>query len=209
MSTEKTLGGLVAAIRKERGWTLREMSDVVGIPLSTLGKVETDKLSLSYDKIQTLTQHLGLSMADFFAQAEVEEPLAKAVTARRSVMAVDNSVVVETANYRYEYLCADLTKKRMVPIITEVKARSLAEFGEPVTHPGEEFVYVLEGEVEVHLEFYRPTILRQGQGAYIDSQMRHSYVRGNCERAIMLAVCSGDDLDLETTLVDLAERETA
>jgi transcriptional regulator with XRE-family HTH domain len=207
MSKGKTLGSLVGAIRRNHNWTLKQMSEAVGIPLSTLSKVESDKLSLSYDKIQMMAQSLGLSMADFFGQTEASDAAVKAVTARRSLTGPDNSVTVETQNYRYDYLCSDLTQKRMVPIITEVRARTAEEFGDAVTHPGEEFIFVLEGEIQVNLEFYTPTIVKQGQGIYIDSQMRHSYILHNCERAVLLGVCAGDDVDLQSKLVDLAKAE--
>ncbi|KQX25738.1 hypothetical protein ASD39_12745 [Sphingomonas sp. Root50] len=207
MSEAKTLGSLVGAIRRDRKWTLKQMSDVVGIPLSTLGKVESDKLSLSYEKIQLLARRLGMSMADFFGQADGSEHGSKPVTARRSLTGTGNSVTIETHNYRHDYLCSDLTHKRMVPIVTEVKARTLEEFGEPVSHPGEEFVFVLEGAIEVHLEFYTPTVIRQGQGIYIDSQMRHCYILHDCDRALVLGVCAGDDADLQSTLVDLAKAD--
>src|SRR6187549_329494 len=54
-----TLGGLIRALRQRNGWTLRQMSEKVGIPLSTLAKVEGNKLSLTYDKLQQLTARLG------------------------------------------------------------------------------------------------------------------------------------------------------
>ncbi|KQX26012.1 MULTISPECIES: helix-turn-helix domain-containing protein [unclassified Sphingomonas] len=209
MREGKTLGSLVVAIRRRHDWTLKQMSEVVGIPLSTLGKVESDKLSLSYDKIQKVAQRLGMSMADFFSQSDEAERSAKPVTARRSLMDAGNSVRIETQNYRYDYLCSDLTRKRMVPIISEIKARTLEQFGEQVSHPGEEFIYVLEGAIQVHLEFYAPTVIRQGKGIYIDSQMRHAYVLHECDRAVVLAVCAGDDPDLEKTLVGLAEADRA
>ena len=62
-----TLGGLIRSLRQERGWTLRQMSEKVGIPLSTLAKVEQDKLSLTYDKLQQFTSRLGLTLAEFLA----------------------------------------------------------------------------------------------------------------------------------------------
>ena len=46
MSRKNTLGHLVRNLRQLKGWTLRKMSESVGIPLSTLAKVEQDKLSL-------------------------------------------------------------------------------------------------------------------------------------------------------------------
>jgi len=62
-----TLGGLIHRLRRRNGWTLRQMSDEVGIPLSTLAKVEADKLSLTYDKLQQLSSRLGMTMAEFLA----------------------------------------------------------------------------------------------------------------------------------------------
>jgi len=134
-----TLGSLIRALRGQRSWTLRQMSEKVGIPLSTLAKVEQDKLSLTYDKLQQFTSRLGLTMAEFLAHAEAhasgESP--KVVTARRSLTRDGNSIHVSTPNYDYEYLCADLREKRMVPILTRIRAHDIAEFGEPVRHQGE------------------------------------------------------------------------
>lgn len=115
-----TLGSLIRIVRQRKGWTLREMSAVVGIPLSTLAKVETDKLSLTYDKLQQFTARLGLTMAEFLAEGETASGAAEAapVMGRRSLTTTGNSVHIKTPNYDYEYLCADLRQKRMVPIIT-------------------------------------------------------------------------------------------
>ena len=189
-----TLGALIGLLRKQRGWTLREMSEQVGIPLSTLAKVEADKLSLTYDKLQQLTARVGRTMTEFLGQAETARaaPL-PVVTARRSLTTDGNSISVGTPNYDYEYLCADLREKRMVPIITRIRAHDLAEFGEPVQHKGEEFIFVLEGSIEVHLQFYTPVVLRTGEGIYLDSTMGHAYVAKDCESALVLAVCSGED----------------
>jgi hypothetical protein len=50
-----TLVGLIHLLRRRNGWTLREMSAMVEIPLSTLDKVEADKLSLTYDNSRRAT----------------------------------------------------------------------------------------------------------------------------------------------------------
>src|SRR3569833_1854810 len=182
------------------------MSDRVGIPLSTLSKVEQDKLSLTYDKLQQLASRLGVTMAEFLAQQNAETPTT-AFTARRSATGTGNAVREETANYDYEYLCADLRDNRMVPILTRIRAHSLEEFGELVRHQGEEFIYVLEGCVEVHLQFYTPQTLQVGQGIYIDSTMGHAYIAKNCESALVLAVCSSEDQQLSEALIHLANQD--
>jgi transcriptional regulator with XRE-family HTH domain len=206
-----TLGSLISLVRQRNGWTLREMSDKVGIPLSTLAKVEADKLSLTYDKLQQFTSRLGMTLADFLAQADTSAAGAAppVFTARRSLTGNGNSIQVSTANYDYEYLCADLREKRMVPMITRIRAHDIKEFGELIRHQGEEFIFVLEGTIEVHLQFYTPVTLSVGQGIYLDSSMGHAYTAKDCESALVMGVCSSEDPDLARALISLAEHEAA
>ena len=128
------------------------------------------------------------------------------MTARRSLTRDGNSIQSLRPNYDYEYLCADLREKRMVPILTRIRAHDIAEFGEPVRHQGEEFIFVLEGTIEVHLQFYTPVVLTAGQGIYIDSTMGHAYLAKDCESALVLGVCSSEEPDLAGELISLAEK---
>jgi transcriptional regulator with XRE-family HTH domain len=206
---KSTLGNLIRLVRRQRNWTLRQMSTKVGIPLSTLSKVEADKLSLTYDKLQQFTSRLGMTMTEFLGQAEAGPASLeqRVVTARRSLVTRNNSVQISTPNYDYEYLCADLREKRMVPILARIRAKSIDVFGEKVRHAGEEFIYVLQGTIEVHLQFYTSVVLSAGQGIYLDSSMGHAYVAKDCDSALVLAVCSSEDVNLATELMDLAESE--
>lgn len=211
MENEKnTLGTLIRLVRQTNNWTLRQMSAKVGIPLSTLAKVEADKLSLTYDKLQQFASRLGMTMTEFLGQTESRSSGSeqRMVTARRSLTARNNSVQISTPTYDYEYLCADLREKRMVPIICRIRAKSIDEFEEPVRHAGEEFIYVLEGSIEVHLQFYTSVILKAGQGIYLDSSMGHAYVAKDCETALVLAVCSSEGVNLAKELMSLAESES-
>jgi transcriptional regulator with XRE-family HTH domain len=197
-----TLGRVLRALRSRNDWTLKEMSDRTGIPLSTLAKVEHDRLTLTYDKLLQLSERLKIRMSDLFA--EPTEPTAQPVTARRSIGSKDRAIRVKTANYDYYYLCAELRRKRMIPILTYIRAKSIEEFGELVRHAGEEYVYVLSGKVEVHTEFYDPIVLEPGESLYIDSNMGHAYVVGEgCEEALTLGVCSSADEDLMESLMEL------
>ncbi len=197
-----TLGTVMKSIRARNGWTLKEMSAKSGIPVSTLSKVEHDRLTLSYDKLQQLSQRLSIRMSDLFAEDEGDS--APRVTGRRSVGTIDQAVRVTTDNYDYHYLCTDLRQKRMIPIITRIRAHSAREFGELVRHHGEEFIYVLEGEIEIHTEFYDPVTLKTGQGIYLDSSMGHAYVVAEgFEEALVLGVCSSADDGLMDSLMSL------
>ena len=197
-----TLGSLVRSLRARNGWTLKEMSERVDIPVSTLSKVEHDRLTLTYDKLQQLSQRLNMRMSELFSDAA--EPNEPAVTARRSVGRLDDAVRVNTKNYDYYYLCTELRRKRMIPVYTHIRAKSVAEFGELVRHSGEEFIYVLDGAVEVHTEFYDPVVLHAGESIYIDSNMGHAYIAAEgCDEALVLAVCSSADEGLLESLYSL------
>src|SRR6187455_516240 len=98
---QPTLGKLLRGLRARNGWTLKQMSDRCGIPVSTLSKVEHDRLTLTYDRLQQLSRRLGMRMSELFAQTEQDTP--PAVTARRSFGDIDDAVRVETANYDYYY----------------------------------------------------------------------------------------------------------
>jgi transcriptional regulator with XRE-family HTH domain len=203
-----TLGALLRGLRHREGWTLKEMSAKSGIPFSTLSKIEHDRLTLSFDKLQQLSKRLGMRMSELFAEDSEEQ--AQAFTARRSLGDIDKSVRVTTPNYDYYYLCTELRRKRMVPVITKIRASSREEFGELVRHPGEEFIYVIKGRVVVHTQFYDPVTLDEGQAIYIDSDMGHAYVTAaGCQEAEVLGVMSSaDDDQLMQSLLTLHEEQS-
>lgn len=201
--THPTLGALLRGLRTRQGWTLKEMSDRTGIPFSTLSKVEHDRLTLTYDKLLQISRRLNLRMSELFSEpdGEVVEP---PVTARRSIGRLDDAIRVTTPNYDYYYMCPELRRKRMVPVVTRVRARTVEEFGDLVRHAGEEYIHVLEGPVEIHTEFYDPVTLQTGESIYIDSTMGHAYlVPDGSREAVILGVCSSAEEDLMEALLTL------
>ena len=203
-----TLGSLLRGLRAREGWTLKQMSDRSGIPVSTLSKVEHDRLTLTYDKLQQLARRLGLRMSELFAEdADAEAP---PVTARRSIADRAHAVRVETPNYDYSYLHTELRRKRMIPVSAVVRAKSIAEFGELLSHPGEEFFYVARGRVAVHTDHYDPVVLEVGQSMYIDSTMGHAYLAADgCDEAEIIGVMASGDEELMQSLLDIHEEQRA
>ena len=206
-SEHPTIGGLLRSLRARKGWTLKQMSQHSGIPLSTLSKVEHDRLTLTYDKLLQLSQRLQLRMSELFAeQDDAPEP---SITARRSIGRIEDAIRVNTPNYDYYYLCPELRRKRMIPVLTRVRAKSIEDFGELVHHSGEEYIHVLEGRAEIHTEFYDPIVLEAGQSVYIDSNMGHAYIAAEgCEEVLLLGVCSSADEQLMESLMTLHGDET-
>src|ERR1700759_3395630 len=105
-TSHPTLGRLLRRLRTRNGWTLKEMSERTDIPVSTLSKIEHDRLTLTYDKLLQLSQKLNMRVSDLFAEPQPAAP-ETAVTARRSIGRVSEALRVNTKNYDYYYLCAE------------------------------------------------------------------------------------------------------
>jgi transcriptional regulator with XRE-family HTH domain len=205
------LGLCLKAARQARGLTLKQVAEKTGMALSTLSKVENGLMSLTYDKLLQLTSGLKMDIAELFSPAAPARPdAARAVTARRSISRAGQGQIVTTRFYTYTYQCTDLIGKRMVPMITEVRARTLEEFGPLLRHAGEEYFLVTRGTIAVHTEFYAPAILQEGDGIYLDSTMGHAYLNaGDAPSAQGVCLCQSDGSDLFEQLHRIASRDAA
>jgi transcriptional regulator with XRE-family HTH domain len=185
-------GAMLKKLRIQRGWTLKEVSSRTGYPVSTLSKIENDRVSLTYDKLTRISAGLEIDFSSLFGAQEAA-PEGAALHGRRSITRTGEGRSIESKNYFHLYPATELLNKRLIPIIVEIRARSLEEFGELVRHSGEEYVYVLEGEVEVHTSAYAPVRLQAGDSIYFDSTMGHAYIAASSGPCRVLGVCSGTE----------------
>jgi transcriptional regulator with XRE-family HTH domain len=181
-------GAALRAFRRREGWTLAEVSRKTGLPASTLSRIETDQISPTYDQLSRLSVGLDVDMAQLLSGDMEETKPVK--TARRSVNRAGDGQILDTPMQSLRYLSIDLTNKQFAPIIGEIKAHSLEEAGEFHRHAGEEFVFVVNGELELHSESYTPLRLRPGDSVYFDSGMAHAYVAVGKEHCKILSICT-------------------
>lgn len=196
-------GTALRALRVQRGWTLAEVSKRTDLPISTLSKIENGRVSLTYDKLARISTGLGVDISQLFAP-HIVGMNGSTVSGRRCVTLAGQGSVIETENYGHIYPAADFLNKRFVPVIAELYARTLAEFGEMIRHAGEEYAYILEGTVEFHSELYAPLTLRKGDSLYFDSGMGHAYLAADPGPCRVLSICSGP----ESQLMEAARRES-
>lgn len=198
----RRLAAALRQLRKASGLTLAEISERTGLSISALSKVQNGQMSLTYDKLVSLSNGLGVDVTYFFAAAPpaaapaTDTAAPAVVMARRSVDRVGSGAHISTPVYEYHYLASELSRKRMTPIYAEPKARNLEEFGELIRHPGEEFTTVLEGRIVLHTEFYAPVTLEAGDSVYFDSTMGHAYLAAAEGPCRLMCVCSGMEPDL-------------
>ena len=188
------LGGRVRALRSSEGLTIKEVAERSGLAPSSISKIENNLLSPTYENIIKLARGLEVDISELFSDSGKQVP-----HGRRSLTRKGQGTFFRTKNYDYEVLCNDLIGKKMVPLKAVIKAREVKDFGELISHDGEEVLLVLSGEVVLHTEFYEPVVMQRGDCAYFDSTMGHVCLVRGAEDAEVFWVCSSTDaVDLVT-----------
>lgn len=183
VSHELALGQRIKGLRQRHGWTLEQLSQRSGLARSTLSKIENGLISPTYDALIKLAGGLQMELSDMFAPQSTG-----ASAGRRSISVSGQGLPHSTPYYEHLILCGDLAKKDMIPFKSKIVARSFDDFEDWSRHDGEEFVYVLTGEVTLFTEFYEPVTLRSGDCWYIDSRLGHRVVSSSPDDAEVLWV---------------------
>lgn len=192
-------GLALKALRADRGWTLSDVSAKTGLPVSSLSKMENGKIALTFDKLVRLSKALDVDIARLFGSptSDVARP---GGAMRRSITRAGEGRAIETARGNYLYLAGELLNKTIVPILGEVFAKDISTYGEMLKHHGEEFVYVIEGTLELHTEMYTPARLEVGDSVYFDSGMRHAYIAVGDAPCRILSICATPEAEIIDTL---------
>ena len=183
-----SMGQRVREIRKARGWTLADLATRAGLAVSTISKVERGALSPTYDRFSMLARGLGMDIGELFSP-QADPFHAGSVNLTRRGQARRH----ETPTYIYDMHAADLAGKRMTPMSGRIKAHDRADFDQLLSHPGEEFLYLLSGQLHVHLHGSEPVTLEAGDSLYFDSALGHAYVSAGPQDAEILVVCWSPD----------------
>jgi transcriptional regulator with XRE-family HTH domain len=193
MAERSGIGEKLREVRKSKRLTLAAVGKRSGYSVSALSKMENERLGITYDKLTKLAVALGVDISSLFTGvAQAQGP----AVGRRSVARRGSGKTVSTGLYDYLYVSPELSSKQMVPILVKIQATSMEEFGPYLRHGGEEWIYVLKGEIEVHSEFYEPERLGVGDSIYLDSRMGHAYISKTKGGSEVLAVCSAPAAEL-------------
>ncbi len=180
------LGKRLREIRLSNKLTLEEASRLTGLARSTLSKIENEQISPTFQAVQKLATGLGIDIPQLFVPP-VEGP---AANSRLDITRRGEGRPHPTTTYEHELLANQISRKKMVPFKCKVRARCFQDFDDWVRHDGEEFLYVLAGELDVYTEFYEPVRLQEGDSMYYDARMGHCLVSVSPDDAEVLWVTS-------------------
>ncbi len=184
--SEQNFSQTAKEARKSAGLTLDSLAERCGVSKSTLSRIENGHLSPTYDVICKLANGLGVSVESLFAS-----PKEELFRGWRSLTRTGDRVTRQTPHYDLELLCSDIAQRKVLMFAAKITARSISEFSELVKHRGEEQLFVLDGQVEVHTEFYDPVVLGPGDSMAFDSRMGHAVVSIGPRDAEVLWVTDG------------------
>jgi transcriptional regulator with XRE-family HTH domain len=205
--TQAKPGTVLKELRGKRGWTLSDVAQRTGLPISTLSKIENEKIALTLEKLIKISDGLGIDITELFG-ATADSAAAEGGN-RRSIALAGEGRAIETPKGNYLYTASELLNKRMIPIIGEVLVKDIADYGEFQSHPGEEYVYVLDGTLELHTSAYTPARLQRGDSVYFDASMPHAYIAVGDEICRILSVCATSEAHLMEVIEGVAPGDEA
>ncbi|NYT80747.1 helix-turn-helix transcriptional regulator [Alcaligenaceae bacterium] len=182
------MGTRLRAIRKQKGFTLKQLSAASGVALSTLSKAELGQTALSYEKFVAISLALDVDMSVMLQTGADHAPNRLNGQVLKASSLEQDEYLTDT--YRHQFLFSETSGKVMTPIMATIFSRDLEEFTEYIKHPGQEFTYVLSGSIRIVFETGEAISLKRNEAAYFDSSVGHVYLSTSKAPARVLAVCT-------------------
>lgn len=172
-----SLGNKIRALRQRLKLTLDETSTIAGISKPFLSQVERGRATPSITSLVRIAKALGVTMQYF-----IDTP-----TEARSVCRGNALQYFQFTNSasRFARLTNPVDSRKLDAILVRMPAGQLPS--EMTTHAGEEFVYVLRGQLALTLEDCTFT-LNEGDTAHYESTMPHAWRNTADEEAVIVWV---------------------
>lgn len=184
----KTFGVRLRAARKQLGWTLEQLHELSGVSITTISRAERGQLALGYENFSALGQALQMDMGSLFSGTGARAKQFAGFVLTKTGEGVSYRGVA----FSYEFLGTTAVGKLMSPLIGTVHARSFNGEEDFAHHAGEEFVYVISGEVKVFFESGEDLRLKRGDSLYFDSRVGHAYISVSRTLARIIAVITSE-----------------
>ncbi len=149
------------------GVTLRELSKIVGISASFISQVEVGKTSPSLQSLKKIADALNTTVGNLMGENDkvTDTPEIK-VKDRKTVKGIEKGVEIQ-------FLSSLDKSHSMEPCIQKLEQNSVSG-NPPYEHPGQEFVYVIKGHMEMILG-EKKYLMEKGDCFYFDSNIGHSF----------------------------------
>ena len=168
------------------GMTQKELAEQVGLTPSFISQLEKNLISPSLDSLLKLSEKLNTQPIYFLTDVE-SGPLQKMVIKPGERQDIQLPAL-KGRDIKLQLLVSDVLNRRMEPhLLTMKEASAIGRhfYG----HKGDEFAYVIEGELEVEIQDEKQ-VVRQGDSLYIDSTFPSKWANIGKGDAVILWVLS-------------------
>ncbi|MBU1568799.1 MAG: cupin domain-containing protein [Proteobacteria bacterium] len=184
------VGQRIKDLRIARGLSREDVARKSGISEETIASIESHLVSPPLGNLVSLAQVFEVSVGDFFGE-KGDSSFCIVRSGDRKPVSRFNSSDGKSSGYSYEALGQQKKIKQMEPFLVTLTPAEVRQ-AEPNQHIGEEFLFVLEGRVEVKLMDHTD-ILNPGDSIYYDSTMPHIVACHGDQPATILAVIYAKD----------------
>ena len=179
-----SVGERVRRVREEKNLTLEDVAERTGLDSEYLDRIETEQVSPPLGALIRIAKALDMKLGRFISTGEVK-PFTVVRKDERRVISRYTSAQEDQYGYTYESLAPDKKDRHMEPfVVTLVPSKARTDVS---SHAGQEFIYVLEGAMEVTLEDHTE-VLHPGDSIYYDSSVPHLVTCHGDQQAVILAV---------------------
>ena len=168
----RAIGARLRQLRARQGASLATVANAAGISVGFLSALERSQMSASVGTLRKLAKYYKTSILDFYDTAEPNSHLVR--PRARKILEAGPGVRMELLAWG---------NKVMEPHLFRIAPG--AGSGESYTHVGEEFLFVLKGELQIFLrgEEYR---LSSGDSFYFESAVPHKWTNpGRTETSLL------------------------
>ncbi len=186
MTAEKTVGEKIKQIREMKKVSIEELAERSGMEISLIQKIEQDKNVPSLAPLIKIARALGVRLGTFLDDSDSYGPVVVRSGEHHKGVRFTSQSSEAREHLNFFSLAFDKAGRNMEPFIVEIEPGTKSDYMLS-SHEGEEFIYVLEGEVEINYgkETYQ---LSKGDSIYLDSIVLHNVHAGNNQPAKILAV---------------------
>ncbi|MBW2130425.1 MAG: DUF1178 family protein [Deltaproteobacteria bacterium] len=164
-----SVGERVKKVREKKGLSLQDIVQRTGIDLALLERIEQGEVSPPLGIVTKLAKSLEMKIG-YFISGEEKKPFTIVRKADRKVVSRYTSEKGNRYGYEYHSLAPHKRDRHMEPFLMVLAPSDIED--ERSTHEGQEFIFVLEGSMEVRLGEER-YLLEQGDAIYYDSNVPH------------------------------------
>ena len=182
------VGSKIKGIRETKNLTIEEVSESTGLSVEQITSIETDQNLPSLGPLIKIARALGVRLGTFMDDNDALGPVvcrAEDHERDRSI-SFSNGATDARKHMEYHPLAQQKAGRHMEPFLIDVNPTENLEYNLSA-HEGEEFIYVLEGELEIEYgkEKY---ILKAGDSIFYDSIVKHHVHGAPGKPAKILAV---------------------